>query len=147
MLVVFVLYTTSITFFTHVHEVCGVPIVLSHFYDFWEDDTSEVGILKILVNCFRVSDAKGVQFPDLVDFSNHQTNTPLQEHHHSSPNQLLFYEMVSHFDEVILPILFLLIAPIIVYAQLIATHDIQCYVVSSFLMSYCLRGPPSSFLY
>ena len=125
--------------------VCGVPIVLSHFYDFWDDNTSEVGILKILVNCFNDADIQGAQYPDLVTSAADQKNIPLQEHHHSSSNQLLFYEMVSHFGEVVLPLLLFLIVPIIVFVQSKITDSIQCYIVRSFLRSYSLRGPPSIF--
>lgn len=146
MLAIFILYTTSVTLFTHVHVVCGIPIVLSHFYDFWEDDTSEVGILKILVNCFSASDIKGAQYPEIVASTTNQTNIPLQEHHHSSPDQLLFYEIVSHFGEVVLPLLLFLVVPIIVFGQTNVADSIQCCIVRSFLKSYSLRGPPSFLL-
>lgn len=154
MLVIFIVYTASVTLFTHVHVVCGVPIVFSHFYDFWDDDTSEVGILKLLVNCFSVAEVDGAQYPDEVpsnleginsspyETADSKHSIPVKEHHHSSASQLIFYEMTSTLNEVILPILFFFIVPILSAVDSQKSHLILCYVERLFLLSYSLRGPP-----
>jgi len=153
MLVIFILYTTSITLFTHVHVVGGVSIVHSHFYNFWEDNTSEVGILKILINCFSESDIKGAEYSDVStsivdeatgDLSSSgvvMSNFPSREHQHSS-DQLILFEMLSHFRKVGLPLLLFLLVPVILSVRREIVHYIQCYFVRPFLLSYSLRGPP-----
>lgn len=149
MLVIFVLYTTSITLFTHVHVVGGVSIVHSHFYNFWEDDTSEVGILKILINCFSDSDIQGAEYSNLVTSSSDSssdngsvaTDIPFTGHQHSS-DQLILFEMLSHFRKVTLPLLLFLVVPLTVFIRLDVVEFVQCYFVRPFLISYSLRGPP-----
>lgn len=155
LLTIFVLYTTSITLFTHVHVVDGVSIVHSHFYNFWDDNTSEVGILKILINFFRASDIEGAQYSDITHLNSHRLDStdesdvrgiPSQEHQHSS-DQLILFEMLSHFRKVGLPLLFFLVIPLVVYVYNELIDCIRCYVAKPFLVSYSLRGPPISYYF
>jgi len=154
MLVIFVLYTTSITLFTHVHVVGGVSVVHSHFYDFWDDNTSEVGILKIIINCFTTSDIEGAKYPTATATAvNKDTSAsdavmadiPSKEHRHSS-DQLILFEMLSHLKKVGLPLLLFFIVPVIVFIRPEIVNYIRCYVVRPFLKSYSLRGPPAFLL-
>lgn len=153
MFAIFILYTASITLFTHVHVVGGVSIVHSHFYNFWEDDNSEVGILKILINCFSASDIKGAQYADITasttdgvsDNNSVMIDIPLMGHQHSS-DQLILFEMLSHFRKVALPLLLFLVLSLIVFVRLEIIDYVQCYGVRPFLKSYFLRGPPVSLL-
>lgn len=133
--------------------VDGVSIVHSHFYDFWDDNNSEVGILKILINFFRTSDIEGAQYAETIHVTKNKLNStdessvksiPSQEHQHSS-DQLILFEMLSHFRKVGLPLLLFLFIPLIVYVYNEMVDCIRCYVVKPFLVSYSLRGPPVSY--
>ena len=155
MLAIFILYTTSITLFTHVHVVNGVSIVHSHFYDFWDDNASEVGILKIMINFFSTSNIQGAHYSISASIANDEavdssltnrnksnlTGIPSENHQHTS-EQLIMLEMLSHFRKAGLPLLLFFIVSIIMHAWTEIVYCMHCYVMRLFLGSYSLRGPP-----